>query len=111
MFIMHPWYIVAPLIGIWILWQGRLRLSRRLVIWSFVFLACAYSAHLWTPQHFARIGCVGSMLEGMTCANGTMVTKFALLHQVLAILGVIFGGLVLPLIYLAVGVMEWRARQ
>lgn len=111
MFLVHPWYIIAPLLAVWILWKARLRISHRLVQGSAVFLALAFSAYLWTPQHFDTVGCIGTMLEGMTCANGTLLTKFALLHEVLRLLGVIFGGLVLPLVYLAVGVMEWRASR
>ena len=111
MFITNPWYIIAPLLAVWVLWKARLRISRSLVKVSVLFLALAFSAYLWTPQHFANIGCIGTMLEGMSCPNGTLLTKFALLHEVLRLLGVIFAGLVLPLVFLAIGVMEWRAAR
>lgn len=108
MFIFNPWLLLAPVFALLTLRFAVRGSSRKLVKFSAVFLAICYSAELWTPAHFAAVGCTGDMASGLDCPAGTTLTKFALLHQVAMLLGRIYFYLVLPLVFLWI---YWSERR
>ena len=110
MFVFNPWILLAPVFALITLWFAKRRASVRWVRGSVIFLCLAFSAWLWTPAHFAAVGCTGDMATGLACPDGTLLTKFALLHQVLMLMGQIYFFLVLPPVFLWIYWSERRAR-
>lgn len=109
MFLFNPWLLLAPAFGLITLLYARRRSSKIWVRNSVIFLVLAYSAKLWTTAHFEGAGCTGAMLTSISCPEERFLTKIALLHEVVLIIGTIYFYLALPLVFLGILVSERRA--
>lgn len=109
--IFYIWLFIAASFAFWVLRHGRSSSAKWVVLVSAVFLAFCFSAWIWAPSHFASAGCDGDMMTGLTCPDGALLTRFAILHQTLALLGLIYFYLFVPIIFLVIGISERSARR
>ena len=111
MFLFNPWLLLAPAFGLITLLYAKWRSSKIWVRNSVIFLVLAYSAKLWTTAHFEGAGCTGAMLTSISCPEEWFLTKIALLHEVVLIIGTIYFhlALALPLVFLGIFVSERQA--
>lgn len=107
----YIWLFVAALLAVWVLRAAKSSAAKWIVLVSAVFLAFCFSSALWTNGHLDAVGCEGNIMKGLICPDGTLLTKFAMLHQVMGLLGFIYLCLFMPIIFLVIGKTEWSSRK
>ena len=98
----YIWLFVAALLAVWVLCAAKSSAAKWIVLVSAVFLTFCFSSALWTNGHLDAVGCEGNIMNGLICPDGTLLTKFAMLH-----LGFIYLCLFMPIIFLVIGKTEW----
>lgn len=84
----------------------------RSILWGAAILALfAGASFYWVDDHLTAAGCTGPMLEGPSCPDPSLLTRFAMAHLRFGILTFVSGVFAAPTIVLIALWIEFRQRR